>query len=732
MVNSPVKLGLKDLFPPCAREMQGIVGWRFAMPENRNGTVMVQAKVKYQDIFRHHAWLAASVFVLVLGAAFVGSKLQTPVYGVRAEIYVEPKPSSITGEAPAVSANADYVLMNNQVEILSSDRVAKKAADYIQKRLGKRFPVSEAILEKSLNITRKDYSSVITLDLNASVQPKELQTMMQEYLRAYRDTLETINSDKSSRERDFLETQLASAQGELDDLSVQIRDFEARNQTYNLDTQVNQMLQLSNGLDEQGRMIQSDIQAALGEISTAQKMLPASAEFVNLLSRLEHDPESNELRRRMIALEAEKAEWASKVTEVHPKMMVLNQELDRLKALLEKRLETFGKAFRQKTPIGMESITTGSPLDFSLAEGIVKNRIRVDSLRAKAQAMRIARQEVMAQLSGIPRQAIEYASLKNRFDMAQEKVRILQKRLDDATLMREASKSFTKVEVLKNPGLPTAPIRPSVPRNMLAAALLGLCLAGVSVFVKASLDRTFRWPFQLKGLVSQPVFQLDKLPPRKAFAAMMERGSFTIPEAYKRLILHLEQLSQQENVRRIGLLPVGVFPDRGIPTVALSLYFTELGNKVSLIDLDFSKASVTGLIGSLKLPISVGIQEGPGLSDYLGGSGDTELVDIIYPLGKTVYGSLIPAGDPVADASVAFTQRSLSELENELSPNYRFVFYSLPAITQSYDAVAVSRILDGVMLVAYPGVSSLDHIQQAIRELEIVNGKLLGIIVQPV
>lgn len=686
---------------------------------------MVQAKIQYQDILRHHAWLAASVFVLVLAAAFVGTSLQTPVYKVRAEIYVEPKPASLLSEASGNISNADVVWMNNQLSVLGSDRVAKKAVHYIQAKLGKRFPVSQALLEKNVRFIRKDHSSVIALEMSAPGKPGDLQAMLQEYLHAYRDTLETMSFDKANQERDFLAKQQASAQDEQDRVSAQLQDFEAHHQAYNLDVQANQMIQRAARLDEQGQLLNVDIQATQAEMAATEKMLPASPEFINLLSRMERDAKVIALRHRLTLLELENP---GADTSIDTNRIA---ELDRLKSLLYQRLGAFAATFRQKLPNGMESMTIGSPMDFSLAEGIMKKRILLDSLRAKAKAAQVARRELASKLSGIPSEAIEYAALKNQFERIQEKVHALQKRLDDATLSQEAAKSFTRVEVLKNPVLPAAPISPNLPFNLLAATLLGVLLAGWSVIVAVHLDRKFRWPFQLSAMASKPLFLLDKLPPRKAFAALMERGNFIIPDAYKRLILHLDQLSEQDNIRRIGLLPVGVFPERGIPTVSLSLYFTELGNKVSLIDLDFSKASVTGLIGSLKLPISVGIQEGPGLSDYLGGD-DTELVDIIYPLGKTVYGSLIPSGDSVTDASVAFNQRSLNALENELSPNYRFVFYSLPAITQSYDAVAVSRILDGVILVAYPGVSSLEHIQQAIRELESVNGKLLGVVIQPV
>lgn len=691
---------------------------------------MVQAKAKYREILWHYRWFALIVFVAVLAMGYVGVRVQPKVYGVSADIYVEPRPgSTVTGES-SMAVDNDYRQINNQVEILGSDRVANKAADYIGQKLGSSFIMDGRQLAKMITITKKEYSSVITLELSSSVKPHTLLTIIQEYLHAYEDALEMINSDKSSRERDFLAKQLESAQVELDHFSYKLRDFESENSAYNMDTQVNQMLQIASGLDEQAKVLNSDIQATNQEIITSQKVLPVSPEYVSLMSRIERDPEAGELRKRIIAIEAEKAEWGSKVTESHPKMGVYNRDLQRLNQLLNQRLAVFSSAFHSVSEKEGTKLTTTSLMDFNLAESLVKNRIRLDALRAKEKALIGAHAEVTEQLKTMPQQVVEYASLKNAYDMAQEKVRLLQKRLDDASLMQEVSKHFTKVEILKNPVLPKEPLRPNLVKNMTAAALLGFCLALFSVYVRSAMDRTFRWPFQLNGLREPNLFMLEPTPDRKGFAKRLGQGTIGAPESYKRLMVHLEALSQNENVRRVGLLPVGGNYDRGIPGITLALSLTEAGHKVALLDVDFTPQSATRLIEGLGLPISAALQNGPGLSEYL--SGETEdFVDIIYPLGKSIYGSFIPSGSPVEGAGLHVSRRSWEHLEESMSPNYNFVLYSLPAINQSYDAVAVSLAVDGVLLLVYPGATMQDQILQAVQELKTVGAHVLGIIVQP-
>lgn len=691
---------------------------------------MVQTRNKYLDILWFHRWFALTMFVLVVAVALAVSLPQPKFYRVASEIYIEPKPSTVTGESLALS-DGDYRQLNNQMEILSSDDVAERAVSLIREEL--KLNMAKSTLQGSLGIRRKEYTSVISLTLELPAKPKEVRDIMKLYLKAYQDKLTEMSSRKATKEREFLQAELEASQKQLVDAGERLRSFQAENQAYNLDTQVAQMLSVAARMDEQVKGLSADIAAARRHIAMARRQLPASPEYLNLIARIERDPEASDLRKQIVSLEAERAEWASKLTDAHPKMMAYATELKRLQSLLDRRLDAFSKSYPNELP-SAGALPTGSNLDFSLAAEVVNNQIKLEALQARESTLAAAQGEVTGMLRDVPEQAVQYVALKNGYEMAQDKVRLLQKRLDEAALMENVSQNFTKVDILKQPTLPGAPVRPDLKRLATVAVLLGMCLALFSVFVRATLDRTLRWPFQVKGLLDDEaentIFALPALQGKQEVSHLLEKTNFTVPEPYKRLIIHLENLAQSRNVRRIGIIPVSSFEDCNLATVALSLYLTELSNKMVLIDTDYGKGSVTRTLRSLRLPLSAAIEEGPGVSDYLRGEVE-DFIDVIYPLGKTVYGSLIPAGDPMHDAGFQFSHRNLSQLEENLSPNYNFVIYSLPAIQQSYDAIAVGRTLDGVILLAQPGMTGLDEIQHAIRELQAVNTPILGMMIQP-
>lgn len=678
---------------------------------------MVQANGRYWEMLWHYRRFALSVFVLAMLGAYGVYHLQPTVYGLQTEIYIEPQP--VVGQT-ATSLSLES--LNNQVEILNSDRVRHQAFQNMKSKLGKRLHLSKPDLKQVLAFSQKANSSVVTVSLQAPLAPNDLKIMMQEYIRAYRDTLEDRAIGQAVRESGFWKHQLVQAQKEVHEAYEVFQEFEGKHPSRGPG--------FSSILDEQRWAVESDIQAAKAELDATRKLLPGSSEEILARSRVNNDLEVMELRKRIVALELAKVEWAAQVPVSDSKIKILNGQLDRASALLTSRLQVLAKA-SDKPSASLPNGVGGDVLERSLAEQAVKSQLNLDALKAKSNSLNQI-QKTLAQSETLsPATELEELALTNRLQMAQEKLHLVQRRLEEASWMQAVSRQFTQVELLNNPDLQVRPVHPHMLLQGLLAVLAGVLLSLAAVGLRMVLDNRLRGSFQLGTLAEKRIFCLDKLPPRKALDTLLERGNFIVPEAYKRVLLYLESLAQTEQVRRIGLMPVGSLPERGMPLITLSLYATEPGYKVAMIDTDFSRQSASALIGSLKSSLADAIQEGAALSDYLS-SDSVDFVDIIYPLGKTVYGSLIPSGLPVSNPSAQFSRRGIVHLEEQLSPNYNFVFYGLPPVAESYDAVAVGRILDGVLLVVYPGISPLEQIRQAIQELDAVNARLLGIIVQPV
>lgn len=687
---------------------------------------MVQAKARYWELLWHYRRFACGIFILAALGTYAAFYMQPTVYKVQADLYLQPRP--VIGEQGSSVSGAR---LNDQLEILRSDRVRKKAFETIRAHLGKRLRLSPAELQQALTVAQRGTSSVIALEMHAPVSPRDLQTMVSEYIQAYQGISASMDTEASRRELAFWQHAVEKAQQHADTANAALRQFESAHPALNGNEAMDRLGWTSSFIESQLWGVKADLAANTAEIAATTKLMPFAFGKAAALSRVDADLEAGELRRRVMALEMARAEWAAQVPETDPKRLILSGELERAKSLLAKRLQTLANAFGQKEPMTAEDVVSAGHVDEWLADRALNHQLHKDALTAKAQSLEDARKQLHRPAQRDAKVWIDYTALLHESRLAEEALHRLRQRLDDVALTQDMSQQFRPVEILNNPDLRAQPVHPPMALHLLLSGLAGLLLALCSVGLRVAVDHRLRGSFQLSELAEKRVFCLDRLPSRKTLSTLLERGNFNMPEPYQRLLLYLETLSQSENIRRIGLMPVGSFVERAQPMVSLSLYCTEPGHKVAFIDTDFSKHSASRLIESLGTPLSAAIGEGPGLSDYLGGEA-VDFVDIIYPLGKTVYGSLIPSGEPVSGAAAQKSRRGVLHLEEQLSPNYNFVFYALPSLAESYDSVAVGRILDGVMLVVYPGMSSLAQIKRAIQELDAVDARLLGIIVQPV
>jgi len=89
-----------------------------------------------------------------------------------------------------------------------------------------------------------------------------------------------------------------------------------------------------------------------------------------------------------------------------------------------------------------------------------------------------------------------------------------------------------------------------------------------------------------------------------------------------------------------------------------------------------------------------------GLSDYLAGSASLEEL-LLHPaqIGRLV---VLPAGAPLLNSSEMLGSRAMANLVEELKTRYprRIVVFDMPAMLDSTDALAFSKHVDGLVMVA--------------------------------
>jgi len=101
-----------------------------------------------------------------------------------------------------------------------------------------------------------------------------------------------------------------------------------------------------------------------------------------------------------------------------------------------------------------------------------------------------------------------------------------------------------------------------------------------------------------------------------------------------------------------------------------------------------------------------------GLSDHLAVNAPLEELLLHPQIGRMV---VLPAGSPVLNSAEMLGSRAMAELVAEFKTRYprRVVVFDLPPVLQATDALALSRHVDGILMVAAQGRTSRRDLARA-------------------
>jgi non-specific protein-tyrosine kinase len=151
--------------------------------------------------------------------------------------------------------------------------------------------------------------------------------------------------------------------------------------------------------------------------------------------------------------------------------------------------------------------------------------------------------------------------------------------------------------------------------------------------------------------------------------------------------------------------------------INLSLTFArEYNHTALLVDCDLKKQSIHKALG---------YECKAGLVDYL--LFDAPMKDLIVWPGIEKL-TIISGGRIIQDSTELLGSKRMKELVHEMKNRYddRFVFFDLPPLLETADAMAFAPIVDGIILVVREGVTATDEVR---RSLEMIpREKFLGFV----
>lgn len=197
---------------------------------------------------------------------------------------------------------------------------------------------------------------------------------------------------------------------------------------------------------------------------------------------------------------------------------------------------------------------------------------------------------------------------------------------------------------------------------------------------------------------------------------LRENSPFIVKEAYKAMRTNIIFSLPGAGCKCIAVTSAGRNEGKTTNSLNLAISFGQIGKKVLLVDADMRLPTVA---------TKLGIHGKPGLSNLLIGELETRSV---RRHSRELNIDVIPAGNIPPDPTGLLESSQMEELIKEWRESYDYVFLDLPPASTVADALILSGLVDGFLLLVKHNTTEHRAVAEMISRFRLTGGKILGFI----
>ncbi len=687
----------------------------------------------YLIILKKHQWLIISFLLTVVTVVTIATFKTRPVYVAAARVEVD-RESQAMQPFPDSSSYDEYMDQDNYIEtqtrILESETLALatiKSMDLARYpefggsptslviprigQMGQRPAILGAFLG-GLSVKRVPNTRLIEVQFEAE-DPQLAAQIVNAHVQNYSEANFRSRYDATTQASNWLSA-------ELEELRIKVQKsedariaYERENQIWTIDEKQNITTQKLADLNKSLTDAQTDLlqKEALYEI--------AKSGDVDQLSQVRDNGYISDILKRLSQVEEEYADASAQFGPNYPKVQHLLVEKQNLEDAIER---------------AKKNVVASIEADYRTG------REREDLLLG-------ALDKQKAEANDMAEKLVQYHILEHDAESNKQLYDNLQQKLKEAGIT--AGLRSSNIRIVDPALVPTRPARPQKARNILLAFLVGL-VGGVGLaLLREYLDNTVKSPDDIERLAGLP--SLAVVPEVRSLnghgrvrygkllgdgeqaqeeegASRVEIVSYAKPksqvsEAFRALRTSL-LLSQADHPPQV-ILVTSALPREGKTTAAVNLAVTlaQLGDRTLILDSDLRKPGVRRVLN-----MSVGRET--GLSSYLAGVATLDEVTFPHPEIENLVA--LPTGPIPPSPADLLSSHRMRDAISYLRQKYKFIVIDSPPIMAATDAVILSALTDGVLLVVRSGTTPKEAFTRTRDLLHAVKCRLLGVVLNAV
>lgn len=681
---------------------------------------------RYVGILRKRAWIIAAVVVLGVTAAVLYTKRLPRIYRATASVVIDPTAPQVFGSkvqeviqlgSSSYWSHQEYY--NTQLQVITKYDLAERTikshpvlgarllglAEGTQSLDNEQRVNAANLLVAALSASQSRESRIVNVHVRHT-DPKLAESLANAHIGTFYEYSKTLRRTDGQGITSFLEEELERAEARLRASEQELLEFKKENDL------------LSVSLEDKQNILAADIARYTGALSDAR------------IKRIELDG----LRRRAQGLKGE-AIMESPIFALVPNSRVVDTIKEQY--LSEKqRLAELAQEFGPKHPEYQRQ-------EKKVAEQIgaieAESRRAMRELEERYQAALASEKQFEGEVERLKAEAFEigpktikYNQLERKFKSDEDNYKVLLERL--------SASQFTERNEATNISPHTSArgavlVYPRMGTNVTVAAMLSLMLGLALAFMLEFMDRSIKSVEDIERVVDAPVLGTiprvaeDELEGETGERSIRDRDLYVFANPSSPVAEHCRSIrtnilfsSASRPMKTLTISSPQKGEGKTTSTIYLGTIMAQSKQRVLLVDTDMRRPR-------LHYSLTKNKTMAQGLSNLL-----LPDVDIDEMLDQAVIETeipnlfLLPCGPkPPNPAELLLTDR-FKEVLLKLEERYDRVLLDSPPIMVMNDAVVLSRLSDGVIMVAQAQKTAIDHVAQSARMIHDVRAPILGVI----
>lgn len=266
--------------------------------------------------------------------------------------------------------------------------------------------------------------------------------------------------------------------------------------------------------------------------------------------------------------------------------------------------------------------------------------------------------------------------------------------------------------------VPSEPVSPRIPLNLILGGLIGLALGLGFAFLREVLDTRIRNERDVMAVTSAPIIGGIAFDPKAKQRPLIVHADPRSPraESFRTLRTNLSFLDVGSHGRTFVVTSSIQSEGKSTTATNLAISLADSGARVLIVDADLRRPKISEYMG---------IEGAVGLTDVL--IGRAELLDVVQPWGR---GKLfvLPAGKIPPNPSELLGSKAMADLIGLFNREFDAVIFDAPPLLPVTDAAILAKSVGGAIVVVAAGRTHKAQLKGAVTALENVGAEVSGLV----